>query len=120
LNSERLGTEKLIKLETQRIKILAFSIGGTIAWKYGLKSANIDSLICISSTRHRKETEKPKRELELYFSENDEFKPKKEWLGNMMFNYNSITGKDHHFYIEPEFTTQLSETLLKTTPQQGS
>jgi len=37
-----------------------------------------------------------------------------------MLNYNSITGKDHHFYIEPEFAKQLSQTLLKTTPQQGS
>ena len=83
---EQLLDQKLIELEKDSVSILAFSIGGAIAWKYGLKSQKIDSLICVSSTRLRKEVEKPKGKIALYFGEDDAFKPKREWFHNMELN----------------------------------
>ena len=74
--------ETLVKSEKQKVNILAFSIGGTIAWNFGLKTDNINSLVCISSTRLRNETERPKGDVELYFGKNDEYRPTVEWFEN--------------------------------------
>lgn len=92
------AVENLIRLEKKKVNILAFSIGGTIAWKYGLISEKIDSLICLSSTRLRKEIIKPKGEISLYFGEEDKFKPNEEWLKKMELNYEIIKNKEHEFY----------------------
>tara|TARA_B100000949_G_scaffold13372_1_gene10219 strand:- start:377 stop:721 length:345 start_codon:yes stop_codon:yes gene_type:complete len=109
---------KLIELEKYPISILAFSIGGTIAWKFGIRSRKVNSLTCISSTRLRKERERPNCKIELFFGENDEFKPEIKWLENMELDYKIISGKDHQIYGEPEFAKNLSERIIKTTLQQ--
>src|SRR5690606_412893 len=97
--------------------ILAFSIGGTIAWKIGLKSDNLNTLVCVSSTRLRKETEKPKSLIKLYFGENDEYKPTEAWFKKMKPEYEILSNKEHQVYCETEFAKQLCEKILKTTPQ---
>ena len=70
-----IAVDKPIELEKHQVHILSFSIGGTIALNFGLTSENINSLDCISSKRLRNETELPEGNLELYFGENDEYKP---------------------------------------------
>lgn len=112
------AVNKLIEIEKHSINILAFSIGGTIAWKYGIRSGKINSLTCVSSTRLRKETERPNGTLKLFFGENDEFKPKIEWLEKIGLDYKILLDKEHQVYCEPEFAKQLSEKIIKTTPQQ--
>ena len=75
-----LAVEKLIQLEDGKVDILAFSIGGIIAWKAGLKGLNINNFYAISSTRLRYESEKPSYAIKLYFGEKDLFKPDTNWF----------------------------------------
>ena len=110
------AVSKLIDIEKYPINILAFSIGGTIAWKYGIRTGKITSLVCVSSTRLRKETEKPSGRLKLFFGENDKFKPETEWLENMELDYQVLSHKGHEVYSEREFAEQLSEIITKMTP----
>lgn len=112
------AVKKLIEIETQKINILAFSLGGTIAWRYGLKSNNIVSLTCISSTRLRKETDRPEGDILLYYGSDDEFSPKKTWLESMSIKYTMLKDKDHQVYLEPKFAGQLCDIMLKTIPQE--
>ncbi|MBL4708178.1 MAG: alpha/beta hydrolase [Flavobacteriales bacterium] len=110
-----MAVEKLIELEKNSVNILAFSVGGVIAWKFGLKSDNIKSLICVSSARLRKVTKRPKGKIELYFGENDEYKPKMEWLESMNLKFNILPDKGHQVYSEPEFAKEISKIILKMT-----
>lgn len=105
--------DKLVESEKHKVHILAFSIGGTIAWNYGLKSDNIKSLVCVSSTRLRNETKKPKGDLELYFGENDEYKPTAEWFESIKLEYEILSDKGHQVYCETQFAEQLSEKIIK-------
>lgn len=106
--------DQLIAREKHKVNIFAFSIGGKIAWNFGLKSDNIKSLVCVSSTRLRNETEKPNGNLELYYGENDEYKPTEECFENMKLNYKIVSNKGHQVYCEPQFAKQLSDKIIKT------
>jgi len=99
--------------EKEKVIILAFSIGGTIAWNFGIKSNNISLLFCVSSTRLRKETKKPNGDLALFFGENDEFKPSLKWLDSLKLKYSLLAGKNHLIYSEPEFAKQLSKKIIE-------
>lgn len=105
------GVEKavknLIELENGQLTVLAFSIGGTIAWKACLKGLDVKKLYAISSTRLRYETEKPKAEAILYFGEEDNYKPNDNWLKNMKVSHNIIPQKTHEMYKEEEFAIKL-------------
>ncbi|MBB3701267.1 hypothetical protein KMW28_03605 [Flammeovirga yaeyamensis] len=107
----RKAISQLIELEQNPIKILAFSIGGLIAWRYGLLTGNIKSLICISSTRLRKEVYKPKGEIELYFGEKDAYRPPMEWFINQNVKFEVIPNKHHEIYTEREFAEEFSLKL---------
>lgn len=108
------AVEKLIELEKSPITILAFSIGGTIAWKYGIETDKIDSLFCVSSTRLRKESIRPNGKIALYFGGNDLFKPQIEWLDNMKLNYEIFKNKDHLMYTKFKFAEQLCKQMIET------
>jgi pimeloyl-ACP methyl ester carboxylesterase len=112
-----LAVNKLIEQEKNPINILAFSIGGVIAWNFGLKTDNIKSLVCISSTRLRKETRRPKGKITLYFGENDEYQPSSEWIEYMKLTFRAVPNKSHQVYTERKFSQDLSAVILKTTPQ---
>lgn len=114
-----LAVEKLIEQEKNPVNILAFSIGGVIAWNFGLKTDNIKSLLCISSTRLRKETRRPKGRITLYFGENDEYQPSPEWIEYMQVAFNVLPNKSHQVYREMKLAKDLSDKILKTTPQQS-
>ena len=105
--------DKLVEIEKHKVHILAFSIGGTIAWNYGLKNDNINSLVCVSSTRLRNETERPKGDLELYFGDNDKYKPTVKWFESMKLEYEVLSDKGHQVYCETQFSEQLSEKIIK-------
>ncbi len=103
----------LIKKETKPVKILAFSIGGLIAWKYGLQTGNISHLVCVSSTRLRMEKKRPKGEIQLYFGENDPYQPTSEWMNTLDVASYSVPNKAHTMYSDPAFIKMLCEILLK-------
>ncbi|MEO8237445.1 MAG: alpha/beta hydrolase [Flavobacterium sp.] len=50
------AVEVLLHQEKEKVTILGFSIGGTIAWKAALKGLKVSHLIAVSSTRLRFET----------------------------------------------------------------
>ncbi|WP_299190491.1 alpha/beta hydrolase [uncultured Aquimarina sp.] len=108
-----IAVEKLIEQENSPVNILAFSVGGVIAWKFGLRTDYIKSLICVSSTRLRKETKRPKGKIELYFGENDNYQPKTEWIKNMKLEFKAFPNKGHQIYLETEFAQILCERILK-------
>lgn len=109
------AVEKLLEQEKDPINILAFSIGGTIAWNFGIVSNKIDSLICVSSTRLRNEVIKPNGKISLYFGENDEYKPPREWFDQMKLNPVILKGKSHQIYIEPEFAKEICKQIIEST-----
>ena len=101
----------LISIEKEKVNVLAFSIGGTIAWKFGIRSDKIDSLICVSATRLRNETIRPKGKITLYFGENDRCIPQVEWFDSMAINYDILHDKEHQFYREHEIAEQISSQI---------
>ena len=60
--------------------ILAFSMGGSIAWEAGLKGMDIGRLYAVSSTRLRLQTEKPACQLQLFYGSDDPFQPDASWF----------------------------------------
>ena len=81
------GIEKavaqLIKEEKGFVNVLGFSIGGLIAWKAGLSGLKIQKLFAISSTRLRYENLKPLGTIQLFYGENDNYKPDSNWFKNL-------------------------------------
>lgn len=107
------AVEKLFDIEKDKLSILAFSIGGTIAWKFGIKTSKIDRLICVSSTRLRYENTQPKGKILLYYGGKDTFKPDKYWFQKMKLNFIILNDKEHQFYKDEEFAKQLSDQLIE-------
>ncbi len=107
------AVEKLRRSEKDRVHCLAFSIGGTIAWKFGMESGKLRSLTCVSSTGLRKEAERPKGRIALFYGENDAYRPDEAWLKAMKLNYRVLSGKGHEVYREPEFARQLSGEIVR-------
>ncbi|GGX31361.1 hypothetical protein [Aquimarina muelleri] len=109
-----LAVQNLIDKETEIVHILAFSIGGTIAWQSMLKGLKVASLYAVSATRLRYETNKPDGDIKLYFGETDTYAPNKEWLSKMNNIAVIKNKKGHSLYTEPEFARELSTLICET------
>ncbi|MBF4471457.1 alpha/beta hydrolase [Flavobacterium sp. HJJ] len=111
------GIEKavanLLKAENNEIDILAFSIGGGIAWKAVLKGLNIRSFFAVSSTRLRYENETPKGRIKLYYGENDTNKPNNDWFQKHSIAFEIIKNKEHNFYTDKDFAIEICNEFLK-------
>lgn len=105
------ATKKLIELEPNAVDILAFSIGGTIAWKAGLKGLIINNFYAVSSTRLRYETAQPDCNIKLFYGKKDKFKPATSWFDTMQINFEIIQHSDHDMYRNEDFAMLLSEVL---------
>ena len=108
------AVERLLELEMKPVYIIGFSVGGTIAWKYSLRRKDILSLYCLSSTRLRKETEKPRTLINLSYGELDAYKPELLWAENLGLEMNIIGKQDHEFYSRKEFSTEFNKKLIKS------
>jgi hypothetical protein len=111
------GIEKavanLLMTEKNQIDILAFSIGGTIAWKAALKGLNVRNLFAVSSTRLRYEDKIPNGAIKLYYGENDNNKPSNDWFEKHSIDFEIIKNKEHDFYTEKEFADSICAEMLK-------
>jgi hypothetical protein len=105
--------ENLLKAEKNQIDVLAFSIGGTIAWKATLKGLNVRQLFAVSSTRLRYENEIPNGIIKLYYGENDSNKPSADWFGKYSIDFEIVKNKEHDFYTEKECITSICMEILK-------
>jgi len=106
------AVSQLIQLEKDPIHILAFSVGGVIAWKYGLQKKLL-SLTAVSSTRLRKETQKPAGSIHLYFGSEDPYSPSPDWFKEMGLPNNLVKGATHQVYQEPLFAQRISQILME-------
>lgn len=108
------AAQQLIQLEKEPFHILAFSIGGTIAWKAALHGLPLISLYAISATRLRYETTIPKIHIQLYFGMNDAFKPSEDWCNqfaseNLVF----VDGESHEMYQNENIATLVCKNIIE-------
>lgn len=107
------AVEALLKLETDKVTILGFSIGGTIAWKASLRGLKTTHLFAVSSTRLRYETESPNCEIKLYFGDRDSNKPDSEWFLDLNVNNEILQDQNHQLYLEEKNATVICAEILK-------
>ena len=115
------AAHKLCRKEKLDVNVLAFSVGGVIAWKAALRGLPIKKLYAISSTRLRYETVKPNCKCAVYFGEEDQYKPNVNWHANLSLDCNYIENSEHEMYKEEEFANSLCKKIIKElTSQQNS
>lgn len=103
----------LLKKETIPAHYLAFSTGGTIAWKAGLKGLPMKSLTAISPTRIRYEENCPSCDMEVLFGENDEFRPNREWTNKIGVDINVIPNFGHQLYSDEKIIDDVCLKMLQ-------
>jgi len=107
------AVEKLIALELDELDVLAFSIGGTIAWKAALKGLKVKSIFAVSATRLRYELNKPTCEINLIYGEQDPFKPSIEWLEKMNLSYEVLKNVGHDLYSQKRFSVDICDEIMR-------
>jgi alpha-beta hydrolase superfamily lysophospholipase len=114
------GIEKaitnLLEKEKKPSVVLGFSVGGTIAWKAALQGMPVQKLMAVSSTRLRKEFQKPQCTIDLYFGGKDEFRPMDEWFEAMNLEPTIYNYAGHEFYKDGKFAHQILADMLLETP----
>jgi hypothetical protein len=106
-----IAVKMLLKLEHKEIDILAFSIGGVIAWKAQLNGLKINNFYAISSTRLRNEQKKPKCRINLYFGEKDIYKPTSNWFDSFGLKPKIFKNKDHKLYTENDCINEICNDI---------
>lgn len=111
------GIEKavanLLQEEKEFISVLAFSIGGLIAWKAGLIGLKILNLYAISSTRLRYESEKPSGTIELFYGKNDIYKPSSTWFTKLELKENFFSNQEHELYKQKDFAERFCRIIVE-------
>lgn len=110
-----IAVENLLKTEKGKIEILAFSVGGTIAWKAALKGLQVSALIAISSTRLRYEMAVPSCRIRLHFGGEDINKPSLEWFEKYCVSHEIYSKKSHEMYVESDIAKKICDEILKST-----
>jgi hypothetical protein len=103
----------LLKKETEPAHYLAFSTGGTIAYKAGLKNLSMKSLTVISATRIRLENQKPNTKLNLIYGECDKFKPSLKWAKSVGADLKIVPNFGHSLYSDEKIIAEVSLELLE-------
>ncbi|QDP84273.1 alpha/beta hydrolase [Chryseobacterium sp. SNU WT5] len=106
------AVENLRQLEKGEIDVLAFSIGGVVAWKACLKGLKAKSIFALSSTRLRNEVEKPEGVIKLFYGENDESQPNNQWFQDIKIERQIVKDEGHEFYQKLEFAKRISKLLV--------
>lgn len=102
----------LLKRESIPSHYLAFSTGGTIAYKAALMGLPMKSLYAISATRVRMENTKLDIPMNLLFGSNDSFKPSKEWEDRLNISLNIAQDFGHELYSDEKIIKQVCQDLL--------
>ncbi|MEL1255794.1 alpha/beta hydrolase [Flavobacterium sp. DGU38] len=106
------AVESLLKLEKEKVTILGFSIGGTIAWKAALKGLKVSHLIAVSSTRLRFENKIPDCKINLYFGQEDLKAPGSVWFSDLKISNHFFEKQGHQLYLEKENALIICNNLL--------
>jgi poly(3-hydroxyalkanoate) synthetase len=106
------AVENLLNLEKEKVTVLGFSIGGTIAWKASLRGLNVSQLIAVSSTRLRFESEIPNCKIKLYFGGKDLNLPDLQWFFDMKISNQFFENQDHKLYLEEKNALVICNDIL--------
>ena len=90
--------------------VIGFSVGGLIAWKAALVGSKFKSLIAISSTRLRKEIQKPFIPISLFYGEEDSNRPTPQWFEHMNLTPYILAG-GHDIYQSPGYIATFVRSL---------
>ncbi|MGO4772452.1 alpha/beta hydrolase [Flavobacterium sp. W22_SRS_FK3] len=107
------AVDNLLKLEKNKVFVLGFSIGGTIAWKACLKGLNVSQLVAASSTRLRLETAVPDCRLKLFFGQKDDNKPTSKWFSDLSIEEKYFENCEHDFYFKEQYIELICRDILK-------
>ncbi len=102
----------LLKKEKEPSHYLAFSTGGTIAWKAGLKGLPMKSLYAISATRIRMEDSRPSCPVRLLYGENDTFRPSNDWFEEIGTEMEIFLNFGHDLYSDEKIIKKVCKDLL--------
>lgn len=109
----------LLKREKEPAHYLAFSMGGTIAWKANLKGLPMKSLCAVSATRIRKEVKRVDCPVNLFYGSKDLYKPSQKWQDSIGVKYQVIKNFGHEMYSDEKIIQKVSlEMLNKVTKKQ--
>ena len=106
------AVDKLLEMEPGKVDILAFSMGGSIAWKAGSKGMHIGHLYAVSSTRLRLQTEKPDCRIQLFYGKDDPFHPKPSWFEKMELGPPLMENGGHDFYTGHDVATRICSMII--------
>lgn len=109
------AVQNLLKLNLKEFSVLAFSIGGTIAWKACHLGWKADALFLVSSTRLRLETQKPKSTIQLFYGDQDEFRPSENWLKHLQITPHLFENERHDFYKNLNKTKLICSCISDST-----
>lgn len=102
----------LLKKETTASHYLAFSTGGTIAWKANLQGLPMKSLYAISATRLRMEEKLAKGRVTLVYGDNDPYRPDQKWSNAMGTEMELIPNFGHELYNDEKIIKKVCQDLL--------
>lgn len=108
-----IASNELLANEPEKVSVLAFSVGGTIAWKAALLGMKVDCLYAVSATRLRYEIVKPDAYIQLYYGEEDNYKPDHNWFATIQIEKNIFDKKGHMMYTEIDFINMLSRKITE-------
>lgn len=103
----------LLKKETKPAHYLAFSMGGSIAWKANLKGLPMKSLYAVSATRVRKEVERVDGDVKMLFGSKDLYRPSAKWSETIGVDLEVVDNYGHEMYSDSEIIKKVSLDLLK-------
>ena len=106
------AVESILQKEKEIINILGFSIGGHIAWKASLSGLKAQSIFALSSTRLRFETQKPSGIIELFYGENDAYKPDTNWFRKLEIKENIYNHEGHELYKKKEIAEDICRVII--------
>lgn len=107
------AVQNVLKSKNQTSTILAFSIGGTIAWKAILKGLQTEHLFAVSSTRLRYETLKPNSGITIFYGENDLHHPTNEWFETLDIKPVIYKNEDHEMYQKKEIAELICKVIIQ-------
>lgn len=111
------AVSNLLNKETEPAHYLAFSTGGTIAWKAGLAGLPMKSLYTVSATRIRAEDMKPECKTVALFGDQDMYRPKLDWHQNVGVKSELIEGFGHTMYTDEKIISRVCLDLLNSVTQ---
>ena len=104
----------LLKKEKEPCHYLAFSTGGTIAWKANLEGLPMKSLYSVSATRIRLENKKPRIPTTLVYGDKDANRPSDDWFKKLFLEKELISEFGHELYSDEIVIKKVCLDLLES------